>query len=159
MLKKKRFLMGLAVGVATVGALSVPATLAQTNNREFFQGRGIAQGSAFSQGRNANLALTLSGEDFRLEMTEPQGANNRGREPARVQYRGVIVRRNDEVGRRNSFILVTRVRSFDSSEALRVITNTTGTCRLEVFDARVVYSNCNAIADDSSTRFLGLEQF
>jgi hypothetical protein len=39
------------------------------------------------------------------------------------------------------------------------LTNTAGTCRIEVFGARVVYSNCKIATNDSSTRFLGLEQF
>jgi hypothetical protein len=51
------------------------------------------------------------------------------------------------------------VRSFDSSANLRIITNTTGTCRIEVFNSRVLASNCSTVADDSSTEFLGLEQF
>lgn len=159
MLKKNRFLLGLMTGVAAVGTLGLPTAIAQTSAREFFQGRGIAQGSAFARGRNAHLALTLSGENFSLEMTEPQTSGTRNQTLGRVQYRGMIVRRNQESGGRNNFILSVRVRSFDSSDTFRVISNTTGTCRIEVFDARVVYSNCNAIADDSSTRFLGLEQF
>ncbi len=152
--------MGIVVGIAAAGLLKFPAAIAQTNaNREFFQGRGIAQGSAFTNGRNANLSLTLSGENFSLEMIQPQSNVGRNQTPARVQYRGMIVRRNLESGRPNDFILIVRVRSFDSSDTFRVISNTTGTCRLEIFDARVTYSNCNAIATDSSTRFLGLEQF
>lgn len=137
----------------------LPAMAQNRNNRELFQGQGIAQGSAFVRGRNANLTLTLNGENFSLEMTEPQTTSNRNRVLARVQYRGVIVRRNNEANAPNDFVLVIRVRSFDSSENQRVITNTTGTCRLEVFNDRVTYSNCSAIAEDSSTRFLGLEQF
>jgi len=159
MLKRNRLLMGLVASAAVLGALGFPAAIAQSNNREFFQGRGIAQGSAFARGRNANLSLTLDGENFGLEMTEPQASGTRNQTPSRVQYRGVIVRRNREPGGPNNFILSVRVRSFDSSDNFRVISNTTGTCRIEVFDARVTYSNCNAIADDSSTRFLGLEQF
>lgn len=45
------------------------------------------------------------------------------------------------------------------SAFLRIITNTTGSCRIEVFDARVIYANCNTVVDNSSIRFLGLEQF
>jgi hypothetical protein len=160
MLKRNRLLIGLVGSAVTVGTFCLlPATAQNRNNRDFFQGRGIAQGAAFSRGRNADLSLTLSGENFFLEMTEPQTTSNRNRPLSRIQYRGVIVRRNDEANAPNNFTLVTRIRSFDSSENQRVITNTTGTCRLEVFDARVTYSNCSAIADDSSTRFLGLEQF
>ena len=160
MWKKHHLLMGIVSGVAAVGLLKFPAAIAQTNaNQEFFQGRGVAQGSVFARGRNANLSLTLDGENFSLEMTEPQTNSNRNRPPRRVQYRGVIVRRNEESSGRNSFVLFTRVRSFDSSETLRIISNTTGTCRLEVFDARIIDSNCSTVTDNSSTRFLGLEQF
>lgn len=125
----------------------------------FATGRGIAQGAAFNRGRNANVALTLEGENWSLEMTEILPSNARNQRPGRVQYRGAIVRRTDEPGAANSFSLTTRVRSFDSSDNLRIITNTTGTCRIEVFNSRVISSTCNAVADNSSTDFLGLEQF
>jgi hypothetical protein len=160
MWKNLYFFIGVFGCAAVAGGLQIPAAIAQTRtNPEFFQGRGVAQGSVFSRGRNANLALTLDGENFSLEMTEPETNSTRNRAPRRAQYRGVIVRRNEESSERNSFVLFTRVRSFDSSETLRVISNTTGTCRLEVFDARIIDSNCSTVTDNSSTRFLGLEQF
>ncbi|RZM79428.1 hypothetical protein [Leptolyngbya iicbica] len=160
MWKQSHLLMGIVGGAAVVGLLQAPVAIAQTNaNQEFFQGRGVAQGSVFARGRNANVLLTLDGENFRLEMTEPQASSNRNRAPSRVEYRGVITRRNAEPGGQNNFVLLTRVRSFDSSETLRVISNTAGTCRLEVFDARIVDSNCSTVTDNSSTRFLGVEQF
>jgi hypothetical protein len=153
-------LIGIVGCVAAVGLLRMPTATAQIRgNQEFFQGRGVAQGSVFARGRNANLSLTLEGENFSLEMVEPQTSSNRNRAPRRAQYRGVIVRRNEESSGRNSFVLFTRVRSFDSSETLRIISNTTGSCRLEVFDARIIDSNCSTVTDNSSTRFLGLEQF
>lgn len=145
--------------VAAIGGLWLPQAVAQSRSSgEFFQGRGVTQGAAFSRGRNANVSLTLDRDNFRLEMTEIQ-ATSRNRAPGRVDYRGAIVRRNPDSSSPNSFTLTTRVRSFDSSEIFRVLPNTTGTCRIEVFDARVIYSNCTTVADDGSTRFLGLEQF
>lgn len=160
MWKSHQSFIGIVGCVAAVGLLGSPSARAQTNtNQDFFQGRGVAQGSVFSRGRNANLSLTLDGENFRLEMTEPQASGNRNRAPARAQYRGVIVRRNEESGGRNSFVLFTRVRSFDSTDTLRVISNTAGSCRLEVFGGRIIDSNCTTVTDDSSTQFLGLEQF
>ncbi|MEO1067729.1 MAG: hypothetical protein AAFW95_01205 [Cyanobacteria bacterium J06638_6] len=83
----------------------------------------------------------------------------RNQTPAQVQYHGAITRRTDEPDTANSFSLFARVRSFDSSANLRIITNTTGTCRITVFASRVLLSDCSTIADNSATDFLGLEQF
>ncbi|UBF30305.1 hypothetical protein K9N68_34390 (plasmid) [Kovacikia minuta CCNUW1] len=132
-----------------IGQVTPSARPTQTN----FQGRGVAQGSAFTRGRNANVALTIDRDNFGLELAEPPGTR------ARVQYRGAIVRRNNNSGNSNSFTLDGRVRSFNSSANLRVVSNTTGTCRIEVFDARVISSSCRSAAPDSYTQFLGLEQF
>lgn len=79
-------------------------------------------------------------------MTAPQGTHTQTQPTPRIQYRGVISRRNNNNS--NSFTLLNQVRSFDSSENLRVLTNTAGTCRIEVFDARVVYSNCKTVTND-----------
>ncbi len=153
----------LVVTVAALGVMLMAPAIAQIPSRpgptNLSQGRGVAQGAAFNRGRNANVTLTLDGENFGLELTEIQAANVRGQSPRRVQYRGAITRRTDDPANANSFSLFTRVRSFDSSQNLRIITNTTGTCRIEVFDARVLSSNCSTIADNSETDFLGLEQF
>jgi hypothetical protein len=160
MLKQKQLLIGFIGCIAAVGLLWFPQAMAQTNiNTGAFQGRGVAQGAVFSQGRNAEVTLTLDRDNFGLEMTQPRGTHTENQSPARIQYRGAVSRRTNATSGPNSFTLTTRVRSFDSSENLRIITNTTGTCRIEVFDARVIYINCNTVADNSSTRFLGLEQF
>ncbi|MGF1570955.1 MAG: hypothetical protein ACFCVD_23250 [Nodosilinea sp.] len=138
------------------------ATLAQLPPRPasaFFQGRGVAHDAVFSRGRNANVSLTLDGDNYSLEMTEILPSNPRNQPPGRVQYRGAILRRADQPDSPNSFSLSTRVRSFDSSANLRILTNTTGTCRIDVFNSRVISSSCTTVADDSSTQFLGLEQF
>lgn len=165
MFKNPSLRLALVGTIATLGmALIVPAaTQAQIPNRpaptSLSQGRGVAQGAAFNRGRNANVTLTIDGENFGLEMTEIQAANVRGQTPGRVQYRGAITRRTDDPANANSFSLFTRIRSFDSSQNLRIITNTTGTCRIEVFNSRVLSSSCSTIADNSETDFLGLEQF
>lgn len=160
MLKQKRLLIALIIGIAAISLLWFPQAVAQTNTTSgSFLGRGIAQGAVFSQGRNADVTLTLDRDNFGLEMTQPLGSHTVNQTPARIQYRGVVARRTNDTSGANSFTLTTRVRSFDSSETLRIITNTTGTCRIEVFDARVNYINCNTVVDNSSTRFLGLEQF
>lgn len=125
----------------------------QTSSQAGLQGRGVAQGSAFTRGRTATVALTIDGSNFGLELAEPPGTR------ARVQYRGSIVRQNNSSSNSNSFTLDGRVQSFNSTENLRVRGTTTGTCRIEVFDSRVISSLCNTISDDSRTQFLGLEQF
>lgn len=114
------------------------------------QGRGVAQGSAFTRGRTADTVLTIDGNSFGLEIAEPPGTR------ARVQYRGSVIRRN---GNSSNFTLDGRVRTFNSTDNLRMRGTTTGTCRIEVFDSRVISSTCNTISDNSGTRFLGLEQF
>lgn len=155
--------IGLGSAVLATALLVPLATQAQLPNRptpgSVSQGRGVAQGASFNRGRNANVTLTLDGENFGLEMTEILPSNVRGQTPGRVQYRGAITRRTDDPANANSFSLFTRVRSFDSSANLRIITNTTGTCRIEVFNSRVLSSDCSTIADNSATDFLGLEQF
>ncbi|BAU10932.1 hypothetical protein LEP3755_14240 [Leptolyngbya sp. NIES-3755] len=143
---------------ASLALLLLPATAQVTpeatrSTPGRFQGRGVAQGSAFTRGRNASVGLTLDRDNFSLDMTEP---SNRG---ARLQYRGVISRRNNDANNPNSFTIDTRVRSFNSSADLRVLNNTTGTCRIEIFDARIISSSCTTVANDSSSRFMGLEQF
>jgi hypothetical protein len=148
----------IAVGFALLaGATSLydlSPVMAQSRSVDGrFQGRGVAQGAAFTRGRSANVTLTTDRDNFSLDMAEPS------RRGARVQYRGAIMRRNGGSNNPNSFTLDARVRSFDTSTSLRPITTTAGTCRIEVFDARVVSSTCTSLADDSSTRFLGLEQF
>lgn len=138
-----------------------PPPSQNTPPRNGILGRGVAQGSAFTQGRSANAVLVLDRDNFSLELSEPTSSGSRGQtNPGWVQYRGAVVRRQDD--RRsgsNSFTLEARVRSFDSSLSLRVVTNTTGTCRIEVFDSRVVSSSCRTAADNSNTQFLGVEQF
>lgn len=167
MLKQRDLLMGLIAIVAAIGIFWIPQVAAQTPvptptrppATNLFQGRGVAQGASFNRGRNANVTLNFDGENFGLELMEILPSNVRGQSPARVQYRGAITRRTDDPANANSFGLFTRVRSFDSSANLRIITNTTGTCRIEVFASRVLSSDCSTIADNSETDFLGLEQF
>ncbi|RZM76659.1 hypothetical protein [Leptolyngbya iicbica] len=164
MLKQQKLLIGFISCIAAIALFYVPQAFAQNNltnlSGERFQGRGVAQGAVFSRGQNAEVSLTLDGENFGLEMSQFQGATGtQNRSPARIQYRGVVSRRTDEPNNASSFTLNTRVRSFDSSETLRVITNTTGSCRIVVFGARINYINCTTLTDNSSTRFLGLEQF
>ena len=128
---------------------AAPARAPQSN----FEGRGVAHGSVFTRGRNVTVRLTVERGNFTLNLAEPPG--NR----ARVQYRGSIIRQNTTLPNSNSFTLDGRVQTFDSSASTRILNNTTGTCRIEVFDARVISSSCRTVAAKSDTQFLGLEQF
>jgi hypothetical protein len=140
--------------VGQVPSGTSPRPPAQTN----FQGRGVAQGSAFTRGRNATVNLIIERDNFGFELTEPGGRTEAGPR-AQVQYRGAVIRKTNVSTNSNSFTLDGRIRSFSSSANLRVLPNTTGTCRIEVFDARVISSTCRTATADSTTQFLGLEQF
>lgn len=180
MFKKIQVLIGFTVLGVALSAASLPnataqigqqersqatsdhSTLAQRSTQSDFQGRGVAQGATFTKGRSADVSLIVDGDNFGLEISEPlrstRGSDLGSR--AQVQYRGAIIRqRNSDSSSSSSFTLDGRVRSFNSSANLRVLPNTTGTCRIEVFDSRVISSTCNSVASDSSIRFLGLEQF
>lgn len=180
MFKQICCLAGVTALIAALGSSFLPGANAQVADQKFqlkpapanvsivaqatpsnatrptsFQGRGVAQGSAFTRGRTATTALTIERDNFGFELTEPGGQTDAPR--ARVQYRGAVIRRTNVSS--NGFTLDGRVRSYTSSANLRVLNNTTGTCRIEVFDSRVISSTCRAATAESSTQFLGLEQF
>jgi hypothetical protein len=134
------------IGQATPGSMTRPVTQTQ------FEGRGVAHGSVFSRGKNINTSLTVDRDRFTFVMAQSPGTR------ARARYQGAVVRQNN-TSTPNSFTLDGRVQTFDSSASTRIFSNTTGTCRIEVFDSRVISSNCRSVAADSTTQFLGLEQF
>ncbi|OKH37877.1 hypothetical protein NIES2119_12060 [[Phormidium ambiguum] IAM M-71] len=150
--KKMQFLMGFATFLTIANLALLPESIAQ-NSQSNFAGRGVASGSIFNRGRNANVSLTTNRDNFGFEMAETSG--NRGR----IQYRGSIIRRSNSSNNSRSFTLDGRVQTFTSSTNLRPINNTTGTCQIEVFDSRVISSTCRTVSSDSTTRFMGLEQF
>ncbi len=127
-------------------------TTTRPTTQPTFEGRGVAHGATFTRGRNVNVSLNISQGRFVFNMAEPPGTR------ARVRYQGAVVRQNN-TSTPNSFTLDGRVQTFDSSASNRIFNNTTGTCRIEVFDARVISSTCRAASSDSATQFLGLEQF
>lgn len=129
-------------------------TIAQTRPvpAPLLEGRGVAHGSVFNRGQNVNVSLTVSQGRFTFNMAQAPGTRNRTR------YQGTVARQTPGTSA-NSFVLDGRVQTFDSSASNRIFNNTTGTCRIEVFDARVISSTCRSVAPDSTTQFLGLEQF
>lgn len=132
---------------------ATPQQMTRPSAQPTFEGRGVAQGAVFTRGRNANVSLTINQGRFILNLAEPPGTR------ARVRYQGSLVRQNNAATNSGSFTVDGRVQTFDSSASTRIFNNTTGTCRIEVFDARVISSTCRSAAPDSSTQFLGLEQF
>jgi len=116
------------------------------------EGRGVAHGSVFNRGQNVNVSLTVNQGRFSFTLAQPPGTRNQ------VRYQGSVARQTPKTSA-NSFVLDGRVQTFDSSASTRIFNNTTGTCRIEVFDARVISSTCRSVAPDSTTQFLGLEQF
>lgn len=131
-----------------------PVPTRQRPSQTEFDGRGVAQGSVFTRGRNANVSLTINEGRFVYNMAQPPGTR------VRVRYQGSVARQTPgSPAGSSSFTLDGRVQTFDSSASTRIFNNTTGTCRIEVFDARVISSSCRAATADSNTQFLGLEQF
>lgn len=118
-----------------------------------FEGRGVAHGSVFTRGRNVNVSLTVNQGRFSYDMAQPPGTRTR------VRYQGSVARQSNTGNNARSFTLDGRVQTFDSSASNRIFNNTTGNCRIEVFDSRVISSTCRSVAPDSNTQFLGLEQF
>ena len=148
----QKFQLKPAPANVPIVAQATPSNSTRPTN---FQGRGVAQGSAFTRGRTATTALTIDRDNFGFELTEPGGRTDAPR--ARVQYRGAVIRRTNVSS--SGFTLDGRVRSYTSSANLRVLNNTTGTCRIEVVNSLVISSTCRAATAESSTQFLGLEQF
>ncbi len=150
--------MGLPLWAQATTQQKLPATgaIAQTRpttpSRQDLEGRGVAHGAVFSRGQNVNVSLNVNQGRYTFNMAQPPGNRNR------VRYQGVVSRQTPGTTP-NSFVLDGRVQTFDSSASTRIFGNTTGTCRIEVFDARVISSTCRSVAPDSNTQFLGLEQF
>lgn len=120
-----------------------------------FQGRGLATGSVFGNEQAAEAVLNINGSNFNLSLAVPPGTG------AQVSYIGTVnrTRRAGSSRSSNGFVMQGRVRSFASSANGLQVTNVTGNCEIEVFDARVIFASCNTRLRDSSTRFNGLQQF
>ncbi len=128
-----------------------------------FPGRGIATGSKFMIGRQANAMLSAnSANNFSLSLDAIGGDN------LDMIYQGTITRRSAGSRGVNGFVLETRVNSFASSLGDGQVFDASGTCRIEVFDALVVSSICHVTAPafpadltvvGLSTEFRGMEQF
>lgn len=147
-----RFFAGCTVLIVAISVSLLPNAIAQRSATDrSFEGRGVVQGSIFRRGQDANVALKLKGNTFDLEFTSLVGGG------VRVAYRGTFVQPRT-ASTPNRFVINGNVRSFLAPASAQP-TSTTGKCRIEVFNARVVASNCSTSVSGSPTQFLGLEQF
>lgn len=146
-----------ASGSATISNLPNPGQGGSTSlpTEGNFPGRGLAIGSVFSDERSVDASLSFNqSNNFSFSLSVPPGTG------AQVNYTGRITRiRRASSGGSNSFVLQGRVESFASSANGLQVTNVTGTCDIEVFDALVISSSCNTRLRNSNTRFEGLAQF
>lgn len=119
-----------------------------------FPGRGMASGSVFTIGRQAEAMLNFNATNrFSLSLAG-RYANH-----LEVVYSGTITRRLPGTRGVNGFVLETQVESFASSLEERRVVDTMGNCLIEVFDGLVVESSCSTRIPDSATEFQGMEQF
>uniref|UniRef100_A0A832H6G8 Uncharacterized protein n=1 Tax=Oscillatoriales cyanobacterium SpSt-402 TaxID=2282168 RepID=A0A832H6G8_9CYAN len=145
---------GTVLSVTLTGGSSTPPPSSSPPTQGNFSGRGQASGSVFGGGRQADASLTFNQNGFSLGLFVPPGTG------AQVRYQGVINRlRGTSPNNPNSFVIEGRVQSFASSANGLRVTNTAGTCQIEIFDARIVSTSCNTNVRNSSTRFTGMRQF
>jgi hypothetical protein len=117
-----------------------------------FLGQGRVSGSVFGNSQSVETTLTFNQSDrFSFSLAVPPGTGSQ------VMYQGVIQQRSSTGP--NSFLLQTSVQSVASSaNGLRVV-DTGGNCRIEVFDARIISSNCQVNVPNHNTQFTGMAQF
>lgn len=117
-----------------------------------FLGQGRVSGSVFGSSQAVETTLNFNQSDrFSLSLAVPPGTG------AQVMYQGVIQQRRSTGP--NSFLLQTSVQSVASSaNGLRVV-DTGGNCQIEVFDARMISSDCQVNVPNHNTRFTGMAQF
>jgi hypothetical protein len=145
--------------VNTIDAYVLSVTLGSSSNsvpREgSFAGRGRARGSVFGTQKQATEAsFNFNQQRFSLGIFTPSGVEQS------VQYQGIIKEiRNTNPNNPNSFLVEATVDSFASSLNNRRVVDTTGTCRLEVFDGRLIEVSCSTNLPNSTTVFTGMKQF
>jgi len=141
---------GTVLSVSLTGGTSTTPPNA-TPTEGSFEGRGTASGSVFGRGRQANATLSFNRGNFSLGVFVPPGTSED------VNYQGTVSQLRSKGA--NGFTLDGRIRSFASSANDRRVVNTGGTCRIEVFDARIISVSCNANVRGGNTRFTGMKQF
>ncbi len=116
-------------------------------------GRGLTTGSIFTLGRQSDAFLTFNNNAYSLSLAARYAPG------LEVNYSGTITRHLPGTRGVNGFVLETQIDRFASAQnGMRVI-NTSGTCRIEVFDSLVVIADCTPQVQDGATQFRGMEQF
>ena len=132
---------------------------AQINNvslpkEDSFLGQGEAKQSVFGGGKQARASLDYNRPNFSLSISTPSGTEEQ------VSYMGTITSlKGTNPDNTGSLMLEGRVKSFASSANNLQVINTSGTCKIEVFDARIISTSCNTNTRQSSTTFKGMAQF
>ncbi|HEY9824187.1 MAG TPA: hypothetical protein V6D19_01980 [Stenomitos sp.] len=148
----------LSVQLTPSGSVSQPSsesTSATVPESGSFAGRGKATGSVFGQeGRNTDASLDFNKGKFSLSLYVPPGTSTQ------VQYLGSI---NQISGQNpdnpNTFVIDGALTSVASSADNLKVVNTSGACRIEVFDARITSVNCTPSTSEGAIRFEGMKQF
>jgi hypothetical protein len=140
------------LSVTLTGGTTPPSGAVPTEGN--FSGRGTASGAVFGSGQRVDADLSFNRNAFSLGLAVPPGTG------VQIRYLGTISQiRSTGSNNSNSFVIDGRLESFASSASgLRVI-NTSGTCRIEVFDARITSTSCSTTAPGASTQFFGVKQF
>jgi len=116
-------------------------------------GRGLTTGSIFTLGRQSDAVLNFNNNGFSLSLAARYASG------MEVNYSGTITRRLPGTRGSNGFVLETQIDRFASSQNGMRVVNTSGTCRIEVFDSLVVIADCTPQVRDGATQFRGMEQF
>jgi hypothetical protein len=141
---------GTVLSVNLTGGNNTTPPVNSTPTEGNFDGRGTASGSVFGRGRQANASLSFNRGNFSVGIFAPGTSNE-------VQYQGTINQlRSQGI---NGFTLDARIRSFASSANNRRVVNTSGSCRIQVSDARITSISCNANVRGGNTQFTGMAQF
>lgn len=142
----------LSVKLTGGGPTSPPGSSTPTEGQ--FEGRGTASGAVFGRGMRVHSSLSFNQNRFSLALFVPPGTGTQ------IQYQGTISSlRGGSSGNPNSFVLQGRLQSFASSANRLQVRRTSGNCRIEVFDARIVSTFCSGNTPGSSTQFTGMKQF
>ncbi len=112
-----------------------------------YQSRGIASGSIFTQGRQTDATLNIRGNNFTFRLETPSILG------LKMEYSGTNTRTQNV---RNGFIFTGRVRNLASSATFNNALPAIGSCRVEVYNSRVVSSYCDMAIKSTTTRFQGV---
>lgn len=142
-------------GTCSSNILSPPPGNGDVPSSGSFMGQGNATNPVFRRNQSVETSLNFNGNTngFSVNVYVPSGSG------AEVQYLGTITRLYSSGPNPNSFILEGTIENFASSRNNLQVVNTTGSCEIEVFDARITSVSCKARTNGGVTHFRGREEF